>query len=95
MRPNYFKYRPPKLISCLARAEAKPRRPARSEQSPVKKFSFPRRKPDLSIGLLILPVTPLEQAYTSVYARPLGLFGLGGFWPLEPAGAGIGTSFPL
>jgi hypothetical protein len=29
---------------CLARAEAKPRRPARSEQSPAKKFSFPFRR---------------------------------------------------
>jgi len=28
----------------LARAEAKPRRPARSEQSPAKKFSFPFRR---------------------------------------------------
>jgi len=27
-----------------ARAEAKPRRPARSEQSPAKKFSFPFRR---------------------------------------------------
>jgi len=28
----------------LARAEAKPRRPARSEQNPAKKFSFPFRR---------------------------------------------------
>ena len=28
----------------LARAEAKPRRPARSEQSPAKKFSFPFKR---------------------------------------------------
>ena len=45
----------------LARAEAKPRRPARSEQNPAKKFSFPfRRKkrgaqndilPDASVGV--------------------------------------------
>jgi hypothetical protein len=28
----------------LARAEAKPRRPARSEQKPAKKFSFPFRR---------------------------------------------------
>jgi len=29
---------------CLARAEAKPRRPARSEQRSAKKFSFPFRR---------------------------------------------------
>ena len=28
----------------LARAEAKPRRPARQEQNPTKKFSFPFRR---------------------------------------------------
>jgi len=28
----------------LARAEAKPRRPARSEQNPAQKFSFPFRR---------------------------------------------------
>jgi len=32
------------LAKNLARAEAKPRRPARSEQNPAKKFSFPFRR---------------------------------------------------
>jgi len=32
------------LANRLARAEAKPRRPARSEQNPAKKFSFPFRR---------------------------------------------------
>ena len=35
---------PPTPPFRLARAEAKPRRPARSEQSPAKKFSFPFRR---------------------------------------------------